>query len=80
MRQNLCHKIANESLFVGFAVALLTLIAAVAYSAVWPSIFALFTVRAAHDFAKCDFSQVTNYPLQRQTNSLSHKTLQALKV
>lgn len=82
MRQNICHKIANESLFVGFAVALLTVIAIVAYSAVWPSIIVLFTLRAAHDFSQCDFSQATNYPAQRHSNSRgqNQKILRPLNV
>jgi hypothetical protein len=76
MRQNLCHKIANESLFVGFAVALLTMIATVAYNAVWPAILILFTARAAHDFSKCKF----RFSSLKAHGSCGHKNLQPLKV
>ncbi len=75
MRQNFCHKIANESLFIGFAVALLTVIATVAYAAVWPSIIVLFTVRAAHDFSKCNYRLVA-----KSRNHSAHCILQPLKV
>lgn len=75
MRQNICHKVANESLFIGFAVTLLTLIATVAYSAVLPSIIILFTLRAAHDFSKC------NYTLVAKSRSISgHQVLKPLQV
>jgi hypothetical protein len=75
MRQNLCHKLANESLFIGFAVTLLTVIATVAYSAVWPSIIVLFTLRAAHDFSKCNYTLVA-----KSRNYRGHHVLQPLKV
>ena len=75
MRQNLCHKLANESLFIGFAVMLLTIIATVAFSAVWPSIILLFTLRAAHDFSKCNYTLVA-----KSRNYRGHHVLQPLKV
>ncbi len=75
MRQNLCHKLANESLFIGFAVTLLTVIATVAYSAVLPSIIVLFTLRAAHDFSKCNYTLVA-----KSRNYSGHQVLQPLKV
>lgn len=75
MRQNLCHKIANESLFIGFAVILLTVIATVAFSAVWPSIILLFTLRAAHDFSKCNYTLVA-----KSRNLCSHDVLLPLNV
>jgi len=73
MRENLCHKIANESLFVGLAVTLLTVIATVAYSLVWPSIVVVFGVRAWHDFSRCELPQV------KGTFRFSKKHLQPLK-
>lgn len=69
MKENFFHKVANESLFIGFSVTLLTVIALVAYSAVWPAIIVLFTARAAHDFSKCSFSMPEN----------AHRILQPLK-
>ncbi len=75
MRQNLCHKLANESLFIGFAVTLLTVVATVAYSAVWPSIILLFTLRAAHDFSKCNYTLTS-----KSRNIRGHHVLQPLKV
>lgn len=77
-RQNLCHKIANESLFVGLAVSLLTIVATAAYSLVWPTIVVLFTVRAV-----CDFSQCSENLAQRNVESLDscvNQILQPLKV
>ncbi len=74
MRQNLCHKVANESLFIGLAVTLLTVIATVAFSAVWPSIILLFTFKAAHDFSKCNYMLVAKSRNIRWYNVLqTHK-------
>jgi hypothetical protein len=75
MIQNLCHKLANESLFIGFAVTLLTIIATVAYNVVWPSIVVLFTLKAAHDFSKCNYTLVA-----KSRNSREQRVLQPLKV
>lgn len=75
MRQNLCHKVANESLFIAFAVTLLTVIATVAYSAIWPSIIALFTLRAAHDFSRCNHTLIA-----KSCRVGGHHVLQPLKI
>jgi hypothetical protein len=75
MRQNLCHKVANESLFIALAVTLLTVVATVAFSAVWLSIILLFTLRAAHDFSRCNYTLVARSP-----NICGHNILQPLKI
>ncbi|MCC7528605.1 MAG: hypothetical protein IT342_08795 [Candidatus Melainabacteria bacterium] len=76
MRQNLCcHKVANESPFIGLAVTLLTVITTVACSAVWPSIILLLTLRAAHDFSKCSYVLIA-----RSRNTYGHHLLQPFKV
>lgn len=77
-RQNVCHKIANESLFVGMAVSLLTIVTTAEYSLVWPTIVVLFTLRAA-----CDFSQCIENLAERKVESLDscgNGILQPLKV
>ncbi|MBX9951397.1 MAG: hypothetical protein K2Y39_19670 [Candidatus Obscuribacterales bacterium] len=77
-RQNLCHKIANESLFVGFAVSLLTIVATAAYSLVWPTILVLFTVRAACDFSQCSVNLTERCDESHESGKT--RILQPLKV
>lgn len=77
-RQNLCHKIANESLFVGFAVSLLTIVATAAYSLVWPTIVILFTLRAACDLSQCGTNLVERN--EDSHDSCVNRILQPLKV
>lgn len=66
MTENLCHRLANESLFVAFATALLTAIAALANVLFWPAVVLVFGARAAYDFSR----------VSRKSESRSTRALQ----